>query len=456
MSDISRLEELAAKYKQKKKFNQEESFKAEEYLENLLQNSSHRTAAYGFMLSLPSDVVARTFLKVWLDSDPACREELITELINMKKFDGEAAYNRLTEIIKELVETSGSAAVRLFAFLCEKLTKSCKDAPANKYVTKINKTLVETGLLLKTSPDESLTACGKVSVAVLIMYALVSKNDGEPYDTGFIESYINWLNKFDNRFVIPGKIRETLEKSTAKWPVELQKRCCDIGLITVVTTHLKAAEKPAVLKENNKFSLKQPEKRKPAEKHLLNKASERKDGGQKQILQKENFDPLHNLNQLRDYIIQLQETDKRHQKQINDALAEADKERYMRAKAEKELAEIRSTGIELKAENEKLKAEALQARNIITNLEKQLYDEKLKYENDRNRLLDMLEVRAKQQLEQFKNKLLRKLRTDYLDYKQAEYEHMTVDLGENLRIQLGNVFNTLCEEGIEFKGGGER
>ncbi|WP_003545349.1 hypothetical protein [Desulfotomaculum nigrificans] len=466
MSDASRLEELAAKYKQKKKLNNQDKFEAEKYLEDFLQNNSYRTAGYGFMLSLPQDIAASAFLKVWLESDLTYREVLINELIEQKDFDGEAAYNRLIELIKGFAEVSGDVAVRLFAFLSEKLTKSCTDTPANKYVLKVKNALMENGVLLKISPDgQHLTARGKSCIAVLIMYALASKTDGENNDVGIIQAFVDWLNKLEKLFVISGKIREGLEKSAAKWPVELQRRCHEMGLVSVVT-YLHPAKESVRPEENavsSVFTSKQPYKPELTDapniskkKSSDNTPNERKENDKTETLKNRDFDPIQSLEQLRNYIDELEKTNKQNLNKICDALAKAEKERDIRLATERKLAETVTVVTKLKEENEKLKAETVQARSIITGLEKQLYDEKLKFENDKNQLFDMLELRPKQQLEQLKNRLQRKLRTDYLDFKLAENEQMTVELGENLRIQLSNVFNILSEEGIEFKGGIDR
>lgn len=57
----------------------------------------------------------------------------------------------------------------------------------------------------------------------------------------------------------------------------------------------------------------------------------------------------------------------------------------------------------------------------------------------------------KKEHEAFLNKLASKLKVDYADFKDVETEQMTVDLGENMRFQLQEVFNILEKNGIKIK-----
>lgn len=47
-------------------------------------------------------------------------------------------------------------------------------------------------------------------------------------------------------------------------------------------------------------------------------------------------------------------------------------------------------------------------------------------------------------------RLANELRLEYLDYMNAKDEKMTIDLGENMRLQLSNIFEILKKSGLVF------
>ncbi len=63
-------------------------------------------------------------------------------------------------------------------------------------------------------------------------------------------------------------------------------------------------------------------------------------------------------------------------------------------------------------------------------------------------LLKVVETQAKNEMSQFKNRLARQLKVEVQDFESIEQDPMTVDLGENMRIQLQSVFRTLRQYGI--------
>ncbi len=48
------------------------------------------------------------------------------------------------------------------------------------------------------------------------------------------------------------------------------------------------------------------------------------------------------------------------------------------------------------------------------------------------------------------NRIAKQIKTEYQDFKSAENMEMSIDLGENLRDQLKNIFGILEKEGIKF------
>lgn len=48
------------------------------------------------------------------------------------------------------------------------------------------------------------------------------------------------------------------------------------------------------------------------------------------------------------------------------------------------------------------------------------------------------------------NRIARQIKTEYHDFKSAENTEMSIDLGENMRDQLKNIFAIFEKEGIVF------
>ena len=49
------------------------------------------------------------------------------------------------------------------------------------------------------------------------------------------------------------------------------------------------------------------------------------------------------------------------------------------------------------------------------------------------------------------NRIARALLPDYLDFKSIADAEMNIDLGENLRVQMANIFKTLKKMGIDIE-----
>ena len=65
-------------------------------------------------------------------------------------------------------------------------------------------------------------------------------------------------------------------------------------------------------------------------------------------------------------------------------------------------------------------------------------------------LVDMLGQDQAKQSDEAMRRVSRKLGIEYQDYKDALDVEMSVDLGENMRLQLGEVFKILKENGFDL------
>lgn len=72
------------------------------------------------------------------------------------------------------------------------------------------------------------------------------------------------------------------------------------------------------------------------------------------------------------------------------------------------------------------------------------------FNNQLNELLERNEQETGYMINEFKNKLSKELRVEYVDLKEIMDEEITIDLGQNLRSQLNKVFQILIKNGVRF------
>lgn len=65
-------------------------------------------------------------------------------------------------------------------------------------------------------------------------------------------------------------------------------------------------------------------------------------------------------------------------------------------------------------------------------------------------LIELLEQTGSKQSDETIKRISRKLRIEFADYQDAVSLDMNADLGENMRLQLGSVFQILKENGFEL------
>ena len=64
------------------------------------------------------------------------------------------------------------------------------------------------------------------------------------------------------------------------------------------------------------------------------------------------------------------------------------------------------------------------------------------------KLLQMEEARHAHEMSALKNRVAHQLQAEYSDFQDAQCMEMNIDLGENMRIQLENVFRILKKNGL--------
>jgi myosin heavy subunit len=111
---------------------------------------------------------------------------------------------------------------------------------------------------------------------------------------------------------------------------------------------------------------------------------------------------------------------------------------------ERECCEQQRTEISRLSENVSL------LRKQIADLEMKLKDKESEIK-ERTKLADILSRDRAKQSEEVLNRLAAKLRVEYRDFLDAESMPMSVDLGENMRLQLKSIFDILKKNGLNLE-----
>ena len=121
-----------------------------------------------------------------------------------------------------------------------------------------------------------------------------------------------------------------------------------------------------------------------------------------------------------------------------------------------EVSRIKEHRDSLRAQNEELKARLEKAQESMSSQASRIADleervSTLSADLSANReLVDMLGQDQARQSDEAMRRISRKLGIEYQDYKDALDVDMSVDLGENMRLQLGEVFKILKENGFDL------
>jgi len=334
---------------------------------------------------------------------------------------------------------------------------------------KFRSNLMKKNELLKLPIGEhNLTPREINPIATLVLYSLLPDDQDNP-DQGieWKKFYLDWIAQCRSKPLLP--LLNDIEKGTASWPEELQRHGVQLGLLKTVSTSLKkdsgiplidlspSSGGGAVIQKTNSG------KQEPL--HIARKATGKnkaRGASEGTHTDPENgrpvagprpgdtFDAVLYLDRLGHHIAELEKRIRKSESELMNALLETDRVKQKRYLSETRLVE--SEQIIRKAETrlQNLEAELAESRDAIDRLSSELAEAKSKHDNEVSNLLEMIDQRSNQAVQQVKNKLARLMRTDYQDFMQIDNDPMTVELGENLRVQLRNIFRMLSDEEIRL------
>ena len=139
---------------------------------------------------------------------------------------------------------------------------------------------------------------------------------------------------------------------------------------------------------------------------------------------------------LKHRLLELQDKEASLTSRLNDA-------EKKKAENQNELKEVHSQRIMLSQKCTQLESETREKDRIILEKDTEI--------SERIKMSEMLSRDRSRQADETLQRLASKIRIEYRDFEDAINAEMTVDLGENLRLQLLNIFEILEKGGMKIK-----
>ena len=139
---------------------------------------------------------------------------------------------------------------------------------------------------------------------------------------------------------------------------------------------------------------------------------------------------------LKHRLLELQDKEASLTSRLNDA-------EKKNAENQNELKEVHSQRIMLSQKCTQLESETREKDRIILEKDTEI--------SERIKMSEMLSRDRSRQADETLQRLASKIRIEYRDFEDAINAEMTVDLGENLRLQLLNIFEILEKGGMKIK-----
>jgi len=141
---------------------------------------------------------------------------------------------------------------------------------------------------------------------------------------------------------------------------------------------------------------------------------------------------------------ELRELRERNQKISDKNFSLEESNKRLREDIEKERANVDS----LQADLNSTKKDCAALKTEKQKVEQEILSVNEKSEQEIQKLSERVESEAQARLNEFKNRLVSRLRIDYSDMMSAKDKPITPELGDNLRMQLKTIFDKLRHEGI--------
>jgi hypothetical protein len=490
-----KIERIIGKSKETRKLLKEDETDLIELSKAFFQDKQNWNQGLENVLNLPAETGAAVLIIVWeLQND---QDQLVLLNEYLKKDKSLISVIKHLYFINELFRKSPEIALEALHTVSISATDFGEKLPNRKILTTCAKTLLGNKCLYKITRGEhqikkvDFQSTGLLLVSTLLHYWENSTRSGKVLKT--VHNLISWLSLNGSRVEFERSITDELEKKAASIDADSQSILLNLGFITKITESNTAtpqlAEQPSVVKLeqiSETFSVARSEQvsetfsvaksEQVSETFSVSKSEKVSDTSsvlkQEQISvttsveKKEQVSKTpagikdehtskrtkgeHLLMQLKGYLGGLETTNHELQEAVKTATNEVNSEIYKRKQLEVTTNELKMNLSDKTKEIMILNSQIAHLNAELERMRQELTEKEKEHQEKLQSLVDMTERESVFVKDEFKNKLTSKLRLEYLDFKDILSEEMTVDLGENLRAQLENIFRLLKQEGMNF------
>ena len=433
MEDIlGELDRLVLKQKESR-LTESEISTVSELIKKLANQETMRDQLPTKLIALPPEVAAQTIFDIVGEMEPANQMDLLTTIIRSADFDKHPGYLRQLEIAKTLLPYP-HLALHLLLNLCERVTEGGNKQASPGLLKKFASDILNEPGLLSLKLDDSV---GDLQLASLSIMVVGSMAEGH-IESGSMQKVLDWLKMSSRKLVIPKQLRRKLENDTRLWDTELKKMLLKMGLIDRIIdiNHLPSEVMVTYLSNDTNGGSEAYSSDQPAVDHR--KMTE--------------FPVQSEYEKIRNLLNEIEAKSKRADAEILRLKEDLMKAEHVRAFIQRRLEDTQRSLSEAKSYIQSLENMNHELSKKVMNLGNLLEQKEKEYEKNRLELMDMSDRQSEFRIEAFKNKLRKKLRIEYIDFCEIESDEMTLALGENLRMQMKNIFSILKSEGIEFEG----
>lgn len=462
MEQINIVSELYEKFKKNSKLSVADKEKAKEILINLLKDNETREAAIELIIKFPEDTGIAAYIEYYKTLNNENQKSLNRVFINNKEFHVNNSFrniNRGTALIGYMFkENQGSFAGFILKNVCDVSINSKSKEISSKVIEAFQKNILNDysenllSIRLDRYDDKEYYKIERV-----IINAAFESVKGQTLKPVSQYGILSWLLKSERKMKFTGHEKDLVQNALNNWPDEIKKmihsdnefKSAYEGTINldevmstknIETTIITEPNEIYITEEKNEAKTTNIKNQPVKSNDQPKEESKVKSGRLKDTLLKivKEVDELESDLKSKDEKIEtlkeiLNSTQKQYEQKMfeNEKLAQKNngitEENYMlKSEINKTKTELRQIEVELN----KIKASELENKKKI------------------EALLDMDNREDSNALKEFKNKLAGKLKYHYMDFKEVEDYKMNEDLGENLRIQMKEIFNILINQGI--------
>ncbi|WP_410495528.1 hypothetical protein QTL86_16800 [Cellulosilyticum sp. ST5] len=466
-----RLEELTNKYKNNSKLSNVDTEECIALISQKFLDNDENTMKY--VCTLPEQMGVKAFM----DAYKKCsnKEIIVNNICNYKEYDGKShAYKRLVVIIKKLLITkSEQKDIKKLLYQLSKLVYKKEVVSPKQSISIYNEIVRDCSKLLFNLNSENLETEEIYNISKMMTYVIFCRDTTEIVSKNIQANTLQWLlffkkevsfnEKEDNMIIesisnwdevivreIPNEVSDAYGKYFIEGYKLKQKKQRGVGQslhneVTVVKQNIKEEIPTDMTKLGNKLGT------------IRNSSQEEKSISQIKTIQSKGL--------VENY-----------QKAVGDenVLVEINTAMHILKKSAITIQALKAENLSNKQGIDKLDKNLQQKDELISGLKEKIryLENKINEKEDENRLISLKLLKKEEQckelkekvetiikldsnslnheFEAYKNKLASILRMEYKDFKEIQNEDMSMDLGENLRDQLNEVFNKLMKSDIKL------